>query len=103
MLGAGALGKHHDGRARDVARCLAEWVNTHVALPKWLLTKVLIVEDEPQLRRPPGINLRSRRYHVDAVAGGTGALPTAATSLSDLVILDLPDMDGNEVVHGLRG
>jgi DNA-binding response OmpR family regulator len=82
---------------------LAEWVNTHVALPKWLLTKVLIVEDEPQLRRPPGINLRSRRYHVDAVAGGTGALPTAATSLSDLVILDLPDMDGNEVVHGLRG
>jgi two-component system, OmpR family, KDP operon response regulator KdpE len=69
------------------------------------MTRVLIVEDEPQLRRALGINLRARRYEVEAVADGGGALRAAATSPPDLVILDLglPDMDGVEVVHGLRG
>jgi two-component system KDP operon response regulator KdpE len=66
---------------------------------------VLIVEDEPQLRRALGINLRARRYEVEAVGDGAGALRAAATSPPDLVILDLglPDMDGIEVIHGLRG
>jgi len=69
------------------------------------MTRVLIVEDEPQLRRALVINLRARRYEVDAVADGGGALLSAAASPPDLVILDLglPDMDGVEVVHGLRG
>jgi two-component system KDP operon response regulator KdpE len=69
------------------------------------MTKVLIVEDEPQLRRALGINLRARRYEVDTVADGAGALRAAAANPPDLVILDLglPDMDGNDVVHGLRG
>ena len=69
------------------------------------MTRVLIVEDEPQLRRALGINLRARRYEVEAVADGAGALRAAAASPPDLVILDLglPDMDGHEVVHGLRG
>jgi len=69
------------------------------------MTRVLIVEDEPQLRRALGINLRARRYEVEAVADGAGALRAAAASPPDLVILDLglPDMDGNEVVQGLRG
>jgi two-component system KDP operon response regulator KdpE len=69
------------------------------------MTRVLIVEDEPQLRRALGINLRARRYEVDTVADGAAALRAAATNPPDLVILDLglPDMDGNEVVQGLRG
>jgi two-component system, OmpR family, KDP operon response regulator KdpE len=69
------------------------------------MTRVLIVEDEPQLRRALGINLRARRYDVVTVADGAGALRAAAASPPDLVILDLglPDMDGVEVVHGLRG
>jgi two-component system KDP operon response regulator KdpE len=69
------------------------------------MTRVLIVEDEPQLRRALGINLRARHYEVEAVADGASALKAAAASPPDLVILDLglPDMDGNEVVHGLRG
>jgi two-component system KDP operon response regulator KdpE len=69
------------------------------------MTRVLIVEDEPHLRRALGINLRARRYDVVTVADGAGALRAAATSPPDLVILDLglPDMDGVEVVHGLRG
>lgn len=69
------------------------------------MTRVLIVEDEPQLRRALGINLRARRYEVETVATGAGALRAAASNPPDLVILDLglPDMDGNEVVTGLRG
>ena len=69
------------------------------------MTRVLIVEDEPQLRRALGINLRARRYDVETVADGAGALRAAAASPPDLVILDLglPDMDGQEVVRGLRG
>lgn len=69
------------------------------------MTRVLIVEDEPQLRRALGINLRARRYEVDTVGDGTSALRAAAASPPDLVILDLglPDMDGNEVIRGLRG
>jgi len=69
------------------------------------MTRVLIVEDEPQLRRALGINLRARRYEVETVGDGAGALRAAAASPPDLVILDLglPDMDGNDVVHGLRG
>jgi len=69
------------------------------------MTRVLIVEDEPQLRRALGINLHAPPYDVVAVADGGGALRAAAASPPDLVILDLglPDMDGVEVVHGLRG
>jgi len=69
------------------------------------MTRVLIVEDEPQLLRALGINLRARRYEVETVADGAGALRAAAATPPDLVILDLglPDMDGTEVIHGLRG
>jgi two-component system KDP operon response regulator KdpE len=69
------------------------------------MTRVLIVEDEPQLRRALGINLRARRYEVETVCDGADALRAAAASPPDLVILDLglPDMDGTEVIHGLRG
>jgi two-component system, OmpR family, KDP operon response regulator KdpE len=69
------------------------------------MTRVLIVEDDPQLLRALGINLRARRYEVETVADGASALRAAATTPPDLVILDLglPDMDGTEVIHGLRG
>jgi two-component system KDP operon response regulator KdpE len=69
------------------------------------MTRVLIVEDEPQLLRALGINLRARRYEVETVSDGAGALRAAAATPPDLVILDLglPDMDGTEVIHGLRG
>jgi two-component system KDP operon response regulator KdpE len=69
------------------------------------MTKVLIVEDDPQLRRALTINLRARGYDVHGVGDGASALSAAAADLPDLVILDLglPDMDGVEVVGGLRG
>ena len=70
-----------------------------------VVTRVLVVDDEPQLLRALSINLRARKYEVHTAATGTDALATAAAHPPDLVILDLglPDMDGTEVVSGLRG
>jgi two-component system KDP operon response regulator KdpE len=51
------------------------------------------------------INLRARRYDVDAAGDGATALALASRNPPDLVILDLglPDMDGTDVIAGLRG
>src|SRR6201994_4524723 len=69
------------------------------------MTRVLVVDDEPQILRALRINLRARHYDVSVAATGTEALEVAAAHPPDLVILDLglPDMDGVEVIGGLRG
>jgi two-component system, OmpR family, KDP operon response regulator KdpE len=69
------------------------------------MTRVLVVDDEPQILRALRINLRARQYEVNIAATGTEALTVAAAHPPDLVILDLglPDMDGVEVIGGLRG
>ena len=69
------------------------------------MTSVLIVEDEPGLRQALVINLRAREYEVTSVPDGKEALAAAAKAPPDLVVLDLglPDMDGTDVITGLRG
>jgi two-component system KDP operon response regulator KdpE len=69
------------------------------------VTRVLVVDDEPQILRALRINLRVREYQVDVASTGTEALEMAARHPPDLVILDLglPDLDGVEVIEGLRG
>jgi two-component system KDP operon response regulator KdpE len=69
------------------------------------VTRVLIVDDEPQILRALRINLRVRQYDIDTAATGAQALEHAARHPPDLVILDLglPDLDGVEVIAGLRG
>ena len=69
------------------------------------MTKVLIVDDETQLLRALRINLKARGYEVTTADDGVSALAMAARVRPDVVILDLglPDMDGVEVIHGLRG
>ncbi|MCA0295350.1 MAG: response regulator [Actinobacteria bacterium] len=69
------------------------------------MPRLLIVEDEPALRRALTINLKARHYEVEAVGTGGAALRTAASSPPDLVIVDLglPDLDGVDVIAGLRG
>jgi two-component system, OmpR family, KDP operon response regulator KdpE len=69
------------------------------------MTRILVVDDEPQILRAMRINLRARHYDVDVAADGTTALRDAAHLNPDLVVLDLglPDIDGVEVIHGLRG
>jgi two-component system KDP operon response regulator KdpE len=66
---------------------------------------VLVVDDEPQIVRALRINLRARGYEVDAAPDGRTALDLAARRHPDVVVLDLglPDMEGAEVIRGLRG
>jgi two-component system KDP operon response regulator KdpE len=69
------------------------------------MTRVLVVDDEPQIVRALEINLKARRYEVQVAASGAAALKVAAQHPPDLVILDLglPDFDGVDVIRGLRG
>ncbi|MCG6493657.1 response regulator [Kitasatospora sp. A2-31] len=69
------------------------------------MTRVLVVDDEPQIVRALVINLKARKYEVDAAHDGASALELAAARHPDVVVLDLglPDMDGVEVIKGLRG
>lgn len=69
------------------------------------MTRVLVVDDEPQILRALRINLRVRHYDVHVAATGAEALEVASRYPPDIVILDLglPDLDGVEVIQGLRG
>jgi two-component system KDP operon response regulator KdpE len=69
------------------------------------VTHVLIVDDEAGLLKALAINLRARNYDVTTASDGTSALAAAARHPPDVIVLDLglPDMDGTEVISGLRG
>jgi two-component system, OmpR family, KDP operon response regulator KdpE len=69
------------------------------------MTRVLIVEDERGLRKALGINLRARDYEVALAEDGRSALEAASREPPDAVVLDLglPDINGVEVIEGLRG
>ncbi|MFC9614619.1 response regulator [Streptomyces sp. NPDC056938] len=68
------------------------------------MTRVLVVENDPQLVRALVINLQARRYGVDPAPDGATALRLAAARQPDAVVLDLglPDMDGTDVIKALR-
>ncbi|GAA1985372.1 response regulator transcription factor [Catenulispora subtropica] len=69
------------------------------------MTHILVVDDEPQILRALRINLKARAYEVETAERGVDALAAAARRQPDLVLLDLglPDMDGLDVIVGLRG
>jgi two-component system KDP operon response regulator KdpE len=69
------------------------------------MTRVLVVDDEAQIRRALTTNLRARGYEVDQASTGEQALTLAADHHPDVVILDigLPGVDGIDVLRGLRG
>jgi two-component system KDP operon response regulator KdpE len=69
------------------------------------VTRVLVVDDEPQILRALAVNLRARDYEIDLAGTGEAALRLAAEHHPDLVVLDLglPGMDGVDVIEGLRG
>jgi two-component system KDP operon response regulator KdpE len=68
------------------------------------VTRVLVVDDEPQILRVLRINLVARQYEVITAVTGADALTSVKTGHPDLVILDLglPDLDGVEVIRRLR-
>jgi two-component system KDP operon response regulator KdpE len=67
-------------------------------------SRVLVVEDEPALLRALRINLLARGYEVATASAGRQALAEARQRPPDVVVLDLglPDLDGTEVIRGLR-
>ncbi|NJC70008.1 response regulator [Planosporangium thailandense] len=69
------------------------------------MTSVLIVDDDRQLLRALRVNLTARDYQVLLAPDGATGLALAGRHRPDLVIVDLglPDMDGVEVVAGIRG
>src|SRR5262245_65955106 len=70
-----------------------------------LKTRVLVIDDEPQILRALRINLSVRGYEVTTAATGAEALRSAADHRPDVIVLDLglPDMSGIEVLGRLRG
>lgn len=69
------------------------------------MTRVLVVDDEPQIRKALKVNLEARDYEVSLAATGEDALVLAADEPPDVVLLDLglPGIDGMRVIEGLRG
>jgi two-component system, OmpR family, KDP operon response regulator KdpE len=68
------------------------------------VTKVLVIDDEPQIVRALRTSLQARDYEVLAAENGEKGLATAAAQQPDLIMLDLglPDLDGAEVINRLR-
>jgi two-component system, OmpR family, KDP operon response regulator KdpE len=69
------------------------------------MTRILVVDDDRQLLRALRINLAARGYQVHLATDGASGLAAASRQPPDLVVLDLglPDMDGVDVVEGIRG
>jgi two-component system KDP operon response regulator KdpE len=69
------------------------------------VSRVLVVDDEPQIRRALTTNLAARGYEVEQASTGEQALTLAADRHPDAVVLDigLPGLDGIEVLRSLRG
>jgi len=68
------------------------------------MTFVLVVDDDPAMRRTLSINLRARDYEVETAGDGRSALQVVDERMPDLVLLDLglPDLDGVAVLTQLR-
>jgi two-component system KDP operon response regulator KdpE len=69
------------------------------------MTSVLVIDDEASILRALRINLTAREYVVHTASDGTSGLRSASSDRPDVIILDLglPDMDGAEVIRGIRG
>ena len=69
------------------------------------MTRVLVIDDEAPILRALRINLTARKFEVITAADGASGLAAMARDRPDVLILDLglPDMDGTEVIKGVRG
>lgn len=66
--------------------------------------EILIIDDEPQIRKLLQINLESNEYKVIQAINGKEGITLAASHLPDLILLDLglPDISGHEILKKLR-
>ena len=68
------------------------------------MTKILVVDDEPQIVRALAANLKVRGYEVETAATGEQAIDLAIKTRPDLLIVDLglPGISGIEVIEAVR-
>ncbi|SDF13683.1 response regulator [Sporolituus thermophilus] len=66
--------------------------------------RILVVDDEPQIRKLLKVSLGAHGYEFDEATTGADGVVRAATFKPDLIIIDLglPDMDGKDVVKAIR-
>jgi two-component system, OmpR family, KDP operon response regulator KdpE len=69
------------------------------------VTRVLVIDNEESILRAVRINLTARKYEVLTATDGASGLAAMARARPDVLILDLglPDMDGADVIKGVRG
>jgi two-component system, OmpR family, KDP operon response regulator KdpE len=66
--------------------------------------RILVVDDEPQIRRLLRVSLGAKGYQIREAARGEEAMTITATDRPDVIILDLglPDLDGLDVIRRIR-
>jgi two-component system, OmpR family, KDP operon response regulator KdpE len=69
------------------------------------VTSVLVIDDDALLLRALQINLSAREYQVTTASDGASGLAAMARERAEVVIVDLglPDIDGTDVIRGIRG
>ena len=67
-------------------------------------SRILLVDDEPDIVETVAFMLRARNYTVSVASGGLEGIGKAKDELPDLILLDImmPDMDGYDVCRKLR-
>ena len=67
--------------------------------------RILIADDDPQLLRALRITLTAKGYDIFTAVNGADAIAAAVDHRPDIFLLDLgmPELDGIEVIHGIRG
>src|SRR5262249_41046525 len=95
----------HSGRRPDDARDASRGRAGELQDGRGPVTKVLVIDDEEPILRALRINLAAHKYEVSTAADGKSGLAAMARDRPDVLILDLglPDMDGTEVIRGIRG
>ncbi|HEY6481327.1 MAG TPA: response regulator [Streptosporangiaceae bacterium] len=93
-----------EGRATVRNGRLAVWNPRYEAGPAARPGRVLVVDDQPAMRRVLELSLAAHGYRVDSAATGAAALARARQEPPDLMILDLglPDLDGLQVIAEVR-
>ena len=92
--------------ARNPSRCQSGGAAPRTPPPgSRPVTRVLVIDDEAPILRALRINLTARKYEVSTAGDGASGLAAMARDRPDVLILDLglPDMDGTEVIRGVRG
>lgn len=69
------------------------------------MPRILVIDDEPQIRKFMRISLAANGYEVAEAENAAAGIAAAQAQAPDLIILDLglPDLDGQEVISAVRG